>query len=133
MPDSVGFCPSCGLEIHPVERVQGNVGVLPVRLGGALAYFLIPSAVFLAIEPYKSNRFVRFHALQSIGFLLAGLLIGATLWLVGSVLGLIPVLALLFVFMLVGLALFVIWLVLMVKALQGEMLKLPLIGELAER
>jgi uncharacterized membrane protein len=35
--------------------------------------------------------------------------------------------------MLVGLALFVIWIVLVVKALQGEMLKLPLLGELAER
>jgi uncharacterized membrane protein len=109
------------------------VGALPVRVGGALAYFLIPSAVFLSIEPYKSNRFVRFHSLQSIGFLLGGLLIAATLWIVGSVLGLIPVLALLFVFMLVGLALFVIWLVLVVKALQGEMLKLPLVGQLADR
>jgi len=94
---------------------------------------LLPSAVFLSLEPYKSNRFVRFHSLQSIGFLLAGLLIGATLWIVGSVLGLIPILALLFVCMLVGLALFVIWIVLVVKALQGEMLKLPLLGELAER
>jgi uncharacterized membrane protein len=46
---------------------------------------------------------------------------------------LIPILALLFVCMLVGLALFVIWIVLVVKALQGEMLKLPLLGELAER
>ncbi|MGA6980461.1 MAG: hypothetical protein WBZ11_02795 [Candidatus Sulfotelmatobacter sp.] len=133
VPDLVGFCPSCGFEIRSLERVDGNVGVVPVRLGGALAYLLIPSAVFLSLEPYKSNRFVRFHSLQSIGFLLAGLLIGATLWLVGSVLGLIPVLALLFVFMLVGLALFVVWIVLIVKALQGEMLKLPLVGQLADR
>jgi uncharacterized membrane protein len=133
MPDTAGFCPNCGLPILPLERAEGSVGVLPVRVSGALAYFLLPSAVFLSLEPYKSNRFVRFHSLQSIGFLLAGLLIGATLWVVGSVLGLIPILALLFVCMLVGLALFVIWIVLVVKALQGEMLKLPLLGELAER
>jgi uncharacterized membrane protein len=35
--------------------------------------------------------------------------------------------------MLVGLALFFVWLVLIVKALQGEMFKLPLIGDIAEK
>lgn len=133
MPATAQLCPSCGLVLHPAKPAKGKIGALPVRVAGALAYFLIPSAIFLAIEPYRSNRFLRFHSLQSIGFLLACLIIGSMLWVVGSVLGLIPVLALLFVFMLVGLALFVLWAVLIVKALQGEMLKLPLVGELAER
>jgi uncharacterized membrane protein len=35
--------------------------------------------------------------------------------------------------MLVGLAFFIVWVVLIVKALQGEMFKLPLVGEFAER
>jgi uncharacterized membrane protein len=39
----------------------------------------------------------------------------------------------LLVSMLVSLALVVIWLVVIVKALQGEMYKLPLVGDFAER
>jgi uncharacterized membrane protein len=39
----------------------------------------------------------------------------------------------LLVSMVVGLALVVIWVVLIVKALQGEMFKLPMVGEYAEK
>jgi uncharacterized membrane protein len=85
------------------------------------------------VEPYKSNRFARFHSLQSLGLLGAGIAAAAALWIVGSVMGLLSVLPLFFVSMLVGLAFFVIWTVLVVKALQGEMLKLPLVGDLAEQ
>jgi uncharacterized membrane protein len=35
--------------------------------------------------------------------------------------------------MVVSLGFFVIWLVLIVKALQGEMLKLPVVGDFAEQ
>ena len=55
---------------------------------------------------------------------------------VGVLLFFIPVLApllLLLVSMVVGLGFFVIWVVLIVKALQGEMFKLPLLGDFAEQ
>ncbi len=105
----------------------------PARLVGALAYCLIPAAIFLFVEPYKSNRFARFHSFQSLGLLGAGIAAGIGLWIVGSVIGLISVLPLFFISMLVGLGFVVIWMVLVVKALQGEMLKLPLVGDLAEQ
>ena len=35
--------------------------------------------------------------------------------------------------MLVSLAFFMVWIVLVVKALQGEMFKLPVVGEFAEQ
>jgi len=133
MPEAAAFCPGCGRAMRPVERVQGKVGALPARLVGALAYCLIPAAIFLFVEPYKSNRFARFHSLQSLGLLGAGIAAAVALWIVGSVMGLLSVLPLFFVSMLVGLAFFVIWMVLVVKALQGEMLKLPLVGDLAEQ
>ncbi len=120
----------------PVERAHGVVGVLPETLAGALAYFLVPAIVFLLIEPYNKNRFVRFHSFQFLGFCLAALVIGATLRVVGFLLFFIPMVApllLLLVSMMVGLAFFVIWVVLVVKALQGEMFKLPLVGDFAER
>jgi uncharacterized membrane protein len=112
------------------------VGMLPETLAGALAYFLVPAIVFLLIEPYNKNRFVRFHSFQFLGFCLAALVIGATLRVVGFLLFFIPMVApllLLLVSMMVGLAFFVVWVVLVVKALQGEKFKLPLVGDFAER
>ncbi len=136
MPDTAAFCPGCGIAMRPVERVQGNVGALPQVVAGALAYCtFIPAIVFLLVEPYNKNRFVRFHSLQCIGLWLAGGVIGAALRLAGFLIFFIPVvgqLLMLLVSMLVGLGFFVIWLVLVVKALQGERFKLPVIGDFAE-
>jgi uncharacterized membrane protein len=66
----------------------------------------------------------------------AGLVLGASLWLVGLVLFFIPGFGRLFfllVSMVVSLAFFAVWIVLIVKALQGERFKLPLVGDFAER
>jgi uncharacterized membrane protein len=136
MPDTAAFCPGCGIAMHPVERVQGRVGALPQTIAGALAYCtLIPAIVFLFVEPYNRNRFVRFHCLQCIGLWLAAGVMGAALRLAGFLLLFVPVIGQLLgllVSLLVGLGFFVIWLVLVVKALQGERFKLPVIGDFAE-
>lgn len=61
---------------------------------------------------------------------------GAVLRIAGVLLALVPSfgpLLVLLASMLVGLGLFVIWLVLVVKALQGEMFKLPVVGSYAEK
>jgi uncharacterized membrane protein len=136
MPDHAAFCPGCGHAMRPVAA-RGMVGVLPENVAGALAYFtIIPAIVFLLVEPYNKNRFVRFHCFQCLGLCLVGLVAGATLRIAGFVLFFIPAfgpLLLLLVSMVVGLAFLAIWAVLIVKALQGEMLELPLVGEFAEQ
>jgi len=137
MPDTAAFCPGCGRAMRPVERVQGTVGALPQTVAGALAYCtIIPAIVFLLIEPYHKNRFVRFHSFQCIGLSLAGLVIGAALRVAGFVLFFIPMLGHLLswlAYMVVSLGFCVIWVVLIVKALQGEMFKLPVVGDFAEQ
>jgi uncharacterized membrane protein len=125
MPDAAGFCPGCGRSMSAVERARGTVGVLPETMAGALAYFLLPAIVFLLVEPYKRNRFVRFHSVQGIVFFLLGVVVLLFSFVVVS-----PVFVVL-ILLVVGFALFVVWAVLIVKALQGEMLKLPLIGSFA--
>ena len=118
-------------------RAQGRVGIFPESVAGALAYVtFIPAVIFLLLDPYKKNRFVRFHSFQSIFLWVAGFLLGVAFKFVGLVLLIIPVLGHLLLWlisMVVALAAVVIWLVLLVKALQGEAFKLPIIGELAER
>lgn len=116
--------------MQSVERVQGNVGPLPRTIAGALAYCtIIPAIVFLLVEPYNRDRFVRFHSFQCIGLSLAALVIGVGLRAAESLFFFLPLL----LSMLVSLGFFVIWVVLIVKALQGEMFKLPLVGDFAEQ
>ncbi len=131
MPDSAAYCPGCGRAMREVERAHGSVGAMPEAIAGALAYFtFVPAVIFLLVEPYKKNRFVRFHSLQCIGVFLAFVIVAAVIRITAAVLG--PLLIILLAVIL-GLGFFILWLVLLVKALQGEMFKLPLIGDYAER
>lgn len=137
MPDTASFCPGCGRSMHAGERARGSVGMLPRTIAGALAYCtFVPALLFLLLEPYNKDRFVRFHSFQCIGLWLAGLVIGAALRVAGFLLFFIPVLGHLMVWlvsMVLGLGFFVLWVVLIVKALQGEIFKLPVVGDFAER
>jgi uncharacterized membrane protein len=92
--------------------------------------------VFLLVQPYSKNRFVRFHSFQCLGLCLAALVIGAMLRVAGFALFFVPTLGRLLVLLVsvvTPLAFFVVWAVLVVKALQGEMFKLPVVGHFAER
>jgi uncharacterized membrane protein len=137
MPDAAAYCPGCGRAMGPVERARGTVGSLPESLAGALAYFtIIPAVMFLLIEPYSRDRFLRFHSYQCIAVSLVALVVGALLRVVGFLVFFIPRLGPLVVWLVSGiiiLAFFAVWVVLVVKALQGEMFKLPVVGEFAER
>jgi uncharacterized membrane protein len=115
---------------------HGRVGVFPESIAGALAYFtFIPAILFLVLNPYNKNPFVRFHSVHCLLFWGAGILITLTLKLASLVLFIIPVLGPLLVVLVsvvAGLAAVMIWLVLVIKALQGEMFKIPVLGEFAE-
>jgi len=118
-------------------RAQGRVGVLPESIAGALAYFtFVPAVLFLVLEPYSKNRFVRFHSVQCLLLWGASGLFAIALKLASVVLFIIPVLGPLLVWLVstvVVLAAVVIWVVLVVKAFQGEMFKLPVLGDFASQ
>ena len=115
--------------MQPVTRAQGKVGALPENVAGALAYLtFIPAVVFLLLEPYKRNSFVRFHSIQCVLFWLMAFVVGLLLFIV-------PAVAPLFISLISVVALMaagVLWAVMVVKAFQGEMFKLPVIGDFAE-
>ncbi|MGH9643743.1 MAG: hypothetical protein ACRD3Q_15140 [Terriglobales bacterium] len=97
----------------------------------ALAYFsLIPAAILLVIPAFRSHRFIRFHAWQSV------LIWGVFLVLTIAALLLSNVAAAM-IFLLFGivisLAMLFLWIVLSIKAWQGERFELPWFGELAGR
>lgn len=109
-----------------------SMGLDP-NIAGALSYVCgwLTGLVFFLAE--KDNNFVRFHALQSI------ITFGAlTVLSVGlTILGMLPIpgtSVLSFVghigIMIVG---FVAWVILMIKAYQGERFHLPFVGDMAEK
>jgi len=97
-----------------------------------LAYVtIIPAIIFLVLEPYNRNRFIRFHSFQSIFFCVAMIAISIAL----SIFSFIPFIGLILlpVHLLFGLGMFAVWIVLLLKANQGQMFKLPVIGDMAEK
>lgn len=95
------------------------------NLAAALAYLWITAIIFLLLEPYNRDKFVRFHSFQA---LFLGLVsIGAQI-----VLGLIPFVG--WTLMpLVQLAIVVLAIIAAVKAYQNEKWSIPIIGPLAEK
>ena len=98
---------------------------LEANIAGLLCYVLgwISGLVFILLE--KDNKFVRFHAMQSI-------IVFGALTIVSIILSFIPFIGsvLSTILSLLGL---VLWIVLMVKAYQGTMYKLPWAGDLADK
>jgi len=98
---------------------------LEPNIAGLLCYVAgwISGIVFLVLE--QKNKFVRFHAIQSIivfGILhLASIVLGH-IWFVGWFFGVI-----------IGVFGFILWLVLMVKAYHHQLYKVPLAGDWAEK
>jgi uncharacterized membrane protein len=137
MPDGAPFCPGCGRRMIDVPGAVAGVGLRKENIAGALAYFtFVPALLFLGITPFKRNHFVRFHSFQSIYLLIAGVLIALVMRLVFPVLTLIPWLGYLLAWLVVLLSLLawvLLWMVAVVKAFQGELFKLPVIGGLAEK
>lgn len=92
---------------------------------------VIPAIVFLATQKYRSNASVRFDAFQSLYLFVAFLVVSSVLP---------PFLWLSFhtkaIFLLVGplkMAIFIVWVYLLVKAAQEQQVHLPVIGDLAAR
>jgi uncharacterized membrane protein len=113
-----------------------GAGLTP-NVAGALAYLVgaITGILFLVIDPFKTDRFVRFHAFQSIFFNLAWIAFWILWTIIGLMLGAISH-GLFFIIQLpINLLLFVggfcLWAYLMYTAYQGKTVQIPVIGALA--
>ena len=111
-------------ETAPKDLGATDTGIKP-NIAALLAYLLgfVTGIIFVLLE--KKNKFVRFHAMQSI--VAFGALIVLDLLITP-----IPVVGLV-VKNLLALVWVILCTVLMVKAYQGEKFKLPLAGEVAEK
>ncbi len=130
-----------GANGDPVRKPSSETSAtnLDPNLAALLAYVFgwVSGLIIFLIEP--DNKYVRFHALQSIFFNVAIVIAMIGLSIVFGILGAIPGLGILFLILLpliwgIGsLGIFALWIVLMIKAYQGEKFKLPVIGDIAEQ
>lgn len=133
IPVGATACPACSRASAPgATAVPATGSGLTDNLAGLLAYVtIIPAIIFLVVEPYNKNRFIRFHSFQCIFFCVAMIALSIAL----SILTFIPLIGLILlpVHLLIGLGGFALWIILMLKAYQGQMFKLPIIGDMAEK
>jgi uncharacterized membrane protein len=118
-----GSCPHCKWRMTPLSPEQ--------RAAAAVAYLpVLPTVVILLLPAFRHNRFVRFHALQSILLWVVFLVLSGAALLLSNI-------AAAMVFLVFGilasLAMIFLWIVLSVKAWQGERFEVPLFGKLAAR
>src|SRR5215471_10320276 len=102
MPDDAAFCPGCGrsMRTETAETASeaphptiGKTGGLGDNIAGMLAYCtIIPAIIFLVLDPYNKNKFIRFHSFQSLLLWVAVAVVGIAVKLVFLILLLIPVL-----------------------------------------
>lgn len=101
-----------------------STGLSP-NTAGLLCYIAgwVSGIIFLVLE--QRNQFVRFHAAQSI-------VAFSTITVAGIILGLIPVVGVAFS-SIIGIIGFIVWIIMIVKASNGEWYKLPWAGDVAEK
>jgi uncharacterized membrane protein len=132
-PEGAKFCSKCGAGLGvaatPTEGAAGpeaesSTG-LSANVAGLLSYVLtwVTGIVFVVLE--KKSTFVKFHAWQSI--MTFGVLTVAQL-----IFGWIPIAGWI-ISILIGILMFVLWIILMVQAGTGKMWKVPWAGDWAER
>lgn len=130
---------------EPKQEAPSSGSGMDPKLAALLAYLLgiIGGIVFIVIE--KDNKYIRFHAAQSIVFNIAAVVASIAIGIVSAILGGILSAvslgflgALIFILSpLLGLGIFIVWIILMLKGYNGydtgEIYKLPVLGDMAEK
>lgn len=109
------------------------------NVAGLVAYLFgfVGGILMLVIEPFKNDRFVRFHAFQSIFFNVAVVVVFIAWFILTGILGALTggllALIMLPLTLLIYLGVLIYWIFLMVKAYNNERHMIPIIGELAAK
>jgi len=134
---SANFCPKCGASqtagaaVAPVSSTAAPTEGLQENVAGLLCYLLgwVTGIIFLLID---KRPFVKFHAAQSI-VVFGGLsVIRIALIFMHGTMGLISWGILGMIGLLISLLMLVLWVVLMIKAYQHQMYRVPIAADIAD-
>ncbi len=151
------YCPNCGTAVTgagatsgTASSTTGSAGTsytgpatplasapgLTENVASALCYLfgLITGIIFLVIAPYNQNKTVRFHAFQSIFASIALIILSIVLTIVlGIFVSITHVWSFWFLYRLYDLLVFIGWLYMMYAAYNNRKVKLPVVGDLAQK
>jgi uncharacterized membrane protein len=138
-PDQGAYAPNPGAYAPPPTTVAAT-GIEP-HIASALCYTpfaigLIASIIFIVAAPYNQNKFIRFSAFQSLFLHLGIFLLFIALSIVATIVSImIHLLGALFLFIwpLAWLGTLILFLFMMYKSFNNQKVKLPFIGDLAEK
>lgn len=138
------FCQRCGTALGSTEpppaytpapeTTRNTAAGMDENVAAALCYLPFINILFLLVEPYSNNKTIRFHALQSVFYYIAWIVIGIALRIIGRLIfyaglgflwGLVT--------NLVELALLAGLIVMAVKAFQRQRFVMPFVGPMAEK
>src|SRR5580658_5413348 len=121
---------------YPPPVPPAGTAAMADNAASALCYVLgfITGILFLVLEPYNKNRTVRFHAFQSIFLNIALIVVAIALGIFDALVShLIGWWFAVTVGWFFDLALFVVWIYMIVTTYQGRTTVLPIIGPLAQQ
>jgi uncharacterized membrane protein len=127
----------------PVQSGKSSTG-LDENVASLIAYIAgwVSGLIFFLIE--KSSRLVRFHAMQAILLNVVVVVVWIVIMIIVSILvlilgqvssalaGIVSLLSVL-LYLAAGVGTLILWVMCLIKAYQGQMYKLPIIGEYAEK
>jgi len=139
VPEGSTLCLACTAKASSATVQRQTSSGLTDNIAGLLCYSpvgLIADIVFLVAEPYNRNRFIRFHAFQSLFTGVAVIGLAIVLGLIGMALAMIPIVGWIIDFLLWSafvLGNLILWVIMMIKAYQMQSPRLPVIGDMAEK
>jgi uncharacterized membrane protein len=148
-----GFCAACGTAVSAQGATTASgAAAAPAQssavtpsagmtnnVAACLSYLFgwISGLIFLVLEPYKNDKFVRFHAFQSIFLSIGAIAIWIGAMILSTILGFITHGLGFFIMgplmMLVWLGIVVAAVICMIKAYGNQQFKLPIIGDMAAK
>ncbi len=139
--DGVTFCAACGAPVGggavAAVPAAGAGSGLASNVAGALAYVtIIPAIIFLVMEPYNKDKFIKFHSFQCLFFAATMFVLSIAMMFVGFILAFVPVVGWildLLIWLTIGLGSLILVIFMIYKAYSGQKFMLPVIGKLADQ
>ena len=142
MAEGTTFCGACGAPVVGAAPAAGPSAAstgMTSNVAGCLAYILgfITGIIFLVLDPYKNDKFVRFHAFQSIFYSVVVIAFHIVWMILTTILGIVTLGFLALIMGLLSLLISLVFLAyaifMMYKAYQNELYRAPIIGDLAAK
>ncbi len=140
LAEGVTFCAACGAPagggaVAAAPVAATGSGLAP-NVAGALAYVtIIPAILFLVMDPYNKDKFIKFHSFQCLFFAASMFVLSIAMMFVGFILAFVPVVGWILdmlIWLAIGLGSLILVIFMIYKAYSGEKFMLPVIGKLAD-